>query len=73
MVGNQASSFHHIYEPGWDYQAEPKLPARSEVPNSALPEVDHYLMPGLELGRNPCKIYRRAAQIPEVPEEYPVD
>lgn len=48
VVGNQTPGFHHIYEPGGDYQSKLKLFARSEVPDSALSEVYNYLIPGLK-------------------------
>lgn len=73
MVWNQAAGFHHVNEPGWNYQVKLKLFARTEVLNSTLFEVDTYFMPGLKLGRNPRQVYGWAAEVPEVPEEYPVD
>ena len=73
MVGNEAPSLHHFYEPGGDYQAKLELLARSEVPDSTLPEAYHYLIPGLKLSGDSRQIYGRAAQVPEVSKEYSVD
>ena len=73
MVWNQTSGFHHVYKPRWDYQAKLKLPACIEVLDNPLPEVNHHPMPGLKFGGNSRQIYSRAAKVPEVPEEYPVD
>lgn len=53
VVGNQPPSFHHIYEPGWDYQVKLKLLAGSQVHDSPSSQVNRYLVPGLEPGRNP--------------------
>ena len=73
VVRNQTPSFHHVYKPRWNYQAKLKLLARIEVLDSPLPQVDHYLMPGLKFSGNSRQIYSRAAKVPEVPKEYPVD
>ena len=73
MIWNQAAGFHHVNKPGWNYQAKLKLLARIQVLNGTLSEVDPYFMPGFKFRRNSRQIYGRAAKVPEVPEEYPVD
>jgi len=73
MVWNQTTGFYHVYKPRWNYQAKLKLFARIEILDSPLPQVNHYLMPGLKFSGNPRQVYGRAAQVPKVPEEYPVD
>ena len=73
VVWDQTPSFHHIYKPRWNYQAKLKLLARIEVLDSSLSEIYHHFMSVLKCSGNSRKIYSRAAKVPKVPEEYPVD
>ena len=72
MVGNQASGFHHVDEPAWHYQVKSKFFAGGQVGHQTFPQVNLYVIPGIESLGNFRQVNGWTAKVPGISEIYPV-